>query len=152
MKKIPIAILTLAVLCAAGGVAAQEGKPPAKPGVPPAACCADAKAQMTQMNEHMARMQTLHDQLAKATTPQERQKLMDEQRREMQQGMNLMDQMRHGGAMMGGGMAMGQKGKPADQAMQMQMMQARMDMMQTMMHTMMDQQAAGGAMMAAPAK
>lgn len=152
MKRIPIAILTLAALCAAGGTAAQDGKAPAKPAAPPTACCADAKAQMAQMNEHMARMRTLHDQLAKASTPQERQKLMDEQHREMQQGMNLMDQMRHDGAMMGGGMAMGQKGKPADQAMQMQMMQARMDMMQTMMRTMMDQQAAGGVTMAAPAK
>ena len=152
MKRIPIAILTLAALCAAGGTAAQDGKAPAKPAAPPTACCADAKAQMAQMNEHMARMRTLHDQLAKASTPQERQKLMDEQHREMQQGMNLMDQMRHDCAMMGGGMAMGQKGKPADQAMQMQMMQARMDMMQTMMRTMMDQQAAGGVTMAAPAK
>ena len=46
---------------------------------------------------------------------------------------------------MGGG-TMGQKGKPADANAQMQMMQKRMDMMQMMMQTMMDQQ----GMMARP--
>jgi hypothetical protein len=76
-----------------------------------------------------------------ATTPGERQKVMEEQRQEMQAGMSMMNQMR-GGAMMGGmgGGMMGQKGKPADANAQMQMMQKRMDMMQMMMQTMMDQQ------------
>ncbi|MFN9029327.1 MAG: hypothetical protein ACK54C_08860 [Betaproteobacteria bacterium] len=153
MKRIPITVLTLAALCAAGSVAAQEGKAPSKPAAPPTACCVDAKAQMAQMNEHLTRMRALHDKFAKASTPEERQTLMDEQHREMKQGMDLMDKMRHDGAMMGGGMAMDCKGKPADQAMQMQMMQARMDMMQAMMHTMLDQQtAAGGATVPAPAK
>ena len=76
------------------------------------------------------------------TTPEERQKVMDEQRKEMQGSMATMDQMMQGGAMMGGmgAGAMGQTGKPADAAAQMQMMQKRMDMMQMMMQTMMDQQ------------
>jgi hypothetical protein len=77
-----------------------------------------------------------------ATTPEERQKVMDEQRQEMHGSMAMMNQMMQGGAMMGGmgsGM-MGQQGKPADAAAQMQMMQKRMDMMQMMMQTMMDQQ------------
>jgi hypothetical protein len=56
--------------------------------------------------------------------------------------------MMQGGTMMGGmgaGM-MGQKGEPAVAGAQMQMMQKRMDMMQIMMQTMMDQQ----GMMAGP--
>jgi hypothetical protein len=86
-------------------------------------------------------MQALHDRMISATTPAERQAVMDEQRKEMQAGMSMMNQM-HGGAMtegMGAGM-MGQQGKPADANAQMQMMQKRMDMMQMMMQTMMDQQ------------
>ena len=96
---------------------------------------------MGQMDEHTKSMQTLHDRMMSATTPEERQRVMDEQRKEMQGSMGMMNQMMRGGATPGGmgtGM-MGQKGKPADGA-QMQMMQKRMDMMQMMMQTMMDQQ------------
>ncbi len=105
-------------------------------------------SQMRQMDEHMKRMQALHDKMTSAATPEERQKVMDEQRQEMQECMTMMKPMMQGGAMMGGmgaGM-MGQKGQPADVNAQMQMMQKRMDMMQMMMQTMMDQQ----GMMAGP--
>jgi hypothetical protein len=96
---------------------------------------------MSQMDEHTKTMQALHDRMISATTPEERQKIMDEQRKEMHAGMAMMNEMQ-GGAMMGGmGTAMmGQKGKPADANAQMQMMQKRMDMMQMMMQSMMDQQ------------
>jgi hypothetical protein len=103
---------------------------------------------MGQMDEHMKTMQTLHDRMMSATTPEERQRVMDEQRKEMQGSMGMMNQMMQGGTTSGGmgtGM-MGQKGKPADIGAQMQMMQKRMDMMQMMMQTMMDQQ----GMMAGP--
>jgi hypothetical protein len=83
-----------------------------------------------------------------ATTPEERQRVMDEQRKEMQGSMGMMNQMMHGGTPTGGmgtGM-MGQRGMPADSGAQLQMMQKRMDMMQMMMQTMMDQQ----GMMAGP--
>ena len=110
---------------------------------------------MGQMDEHMKKMQALHERMASATTPEERQKVMDEQRAEMQAGMGMMNQMQGGGMMggMGGGM-MAQKGKPADQKAQMQMMEKRMDMMQMMMQTMMDQQTmmAGPKKLDAPAK
>jgi hypothetical protein len=101
---------------------------------------------MGQMDEHIKKMQVLHEQIASATTAEERQKAMDEQRKEMQAGMDMMNQM-HGGGMMGGmGSGMiAQKGKPADQKGQMQMMQKRMDMMQMMMQTMMDQQGMMGS-------
>jgi hypothetical protein len=98
--------------------------------------------QMGQMDEHMKRMQALHDKMASATAPEERQKVMDEQRQAMQRGMATMKPMMQGGAMMGGmgGGMMGQKGQAADASAQMQMMQKRMDMIQMMMQTMMDQQ------------
>jgi hypothetical protein len=119
------------------GVAATQPRPSMNTGSP-----------MGQMDEHMKNMQTLHDRMMSATTPEERQKVMDEQRKEMQGSMAMMGQMMQSDAMPGGkgtGM-MGQKGKPADAGAQMQMMQKRMDMMQMMMQTMMDQQ----GMMAGP--
>jgi hypothetical protein len=82
---------------------------------------------------------------------------MEEQRKEMQGSMGMMNQMMRGGATPGGmgtGM-MGQRGMPADTSAQLQMMQKRMDMMQMMMQTMMDQQgmmAGPPAMGAAPQK
>jgi hypothetical protein len=100
--------------------------------------------QMGRMDDHMKKMQALHEKMTSAASPEERQKLMDEQRKEMQSGMALMAPMMQGGMMggMGAGTMGGQKGKPADANMQMQMMQKRMDMMQMMMQTMMDQQGA----------
>jgi hypothetical protein len=103
--------------------------------------------QMGQMDEHMTTMQALHDRMMGASTPEERQKVMDEQRIEMQACMGMMRQMQADA--MTGGMGPGmmvQKGKPADAGAQMQMMQKRMDMMQMMMQTMMDRQ----EMMTAP--
>jgi hypothetical protein len=96
---------------------------------------------MGQMDEHMRKMQALHDRMMSAATPEERQKLMEEQRREMHAGMAMLNGMQ-GGTMMGGTGAgtMGAKSKPADPGAQMQMMQKRMDMMQMMMQSMMDQQ------------
>ena len=96
----------------------------------------------------MKKMQALHDKMMSAATPEERQKVMDEQRKEMQSDMAMMNQMMPGVGMMGsmGGGMMGQKGKPADATSQMQMMQKRMDMMQMMMQSMMDQH----GMMAGP--
>jgi len=148
-KSLAIAVGTL-VLLAAGMPLAQETKVPASN--PNAAATQSGSSmnmssQMGQMDEHMKTMQALHGKMMSATTPEERQKVMEEQRKEMQAGMGMMNQMQ-GGAMTGGmgaGM-MGQKGKPADANAQMQMMQKRMDMMQMMMQTMMDQQ----GMMASP--
>jgi len=149
-----MALLTLALAFGANAASSQESKDAPKPDVQ-TMCCTDSKAQMGQMDEHMKRMQGLHEKMANATTPEERQALMNDQRREMQQAMAMMHGMPHGGTMMGGaGMGMaGQKGKPLDQKTQMQMMEKRLDMMQMMMQTMLDQQgASGSAMMQAPAK
>jgi hypothetical protein len=97
------------------------------------------------MDEHMKKMQALHDKMMSAATPEERQKAMEDARKEMQDGMTMMKPMMQGGGMMGSGM-MAQKGKSADSNAQMQMMGKRMDMMQMMMQMMMDEQ----GMMTAP--
>ena len=139
------------VLLAAGMPLAQDTKAPvSKPGATASqpGPAMNMGSHMGQMDEHMKKMQALHEKIAGAPTPEERQKLMQEQRAEMQAGMGMMNQMAPGGGMMGGtgsGM-MAQKGKPTDAGAQMQMMQKRMDMMQTMMQSMMDQQ----GMMAGP--
>ena len=149
-KSLAIAVGSV-VLVASGMSFAQDAKAPASiAAATPARSGAPMNmgSQMGQMDEHMKKMQALHDRMTSATTPEERQKVMDEQRQEMQAGMGMMNQMMQGGGMMGGmgGGMMGQKGKPADATSQMQMMQKRMDMMQMMMQTMMDQQ----GMMAGP--
>jgi phage protein D len=99
---------------------------------------------MAQMDEHMKKMQALHEKMMSAATPEERQKAMEEARKEMQESMAMMKPMMQGGGMMGGGM-MAQKGKSADTGAQTQMMGKRMDMMQMMMQMMMDQQGMTGA-------
>jgi hypothetical protein len=76
----------------------------------------------------MQKMQDMHERMMAAKTPEERAKLMDEQMPAMQQGMAMMNAMRHphGG--------MGSNGMRHD------MMEKRMDMMQMMMTMMMDRQ------------
>ena len=148
MKKSVAIALSAALAFAAGTPFAQA------PASNPGATATQSRSSMSmsspmgQMDEHMKTMQALHNRMISATTPEERQKVMEEQRKEMQGGMATMNQMMQGGAMTGGmgPGTMGQKGKPADPGAQMQMMQKRMDMMQMMMQTMMDQQ----GMMAGP--
>jgi len=155
-KSLAIAIGAL-FLIAAGLPLAQDMKAPASnPSAPTMQPGSSMRmgGQMEQMDEHMKTMQALHEKMASATTPEERQKVMTEQRTEMQSCMVMMNQM-HSGGMMGGmdGGKMAQKGKPVDQTTQMQMMEKRMDMMQMMMQSMMDQQgAAARGMMTTPSK
>ena len=137
-KLLAIAVGTV-VLLGSGASLAQEAKaPPPKVTTTQTATMMAAQSPMGQMDERMKRMQVMHEMVMSATTPEERQRLMDEQRKEMQSSMAMMNQTMPGGATMGGGMT-GPKGKPVDTAAQMQMMQKRMDMMQMMMQTMMDQ-------------
>jgi hypothetical protein len=136
MKK-PLLFATATALLFSSVVALAQSTTTAAPSAK--APVAQSMPSMTQMDEHMKKMQTLHDQMTGATTPEQRQKAMDEARKEMQNGMAMMKPMMQGGGMMGGGM-MDQKGKAGDTATQMQMMGKRMDMMQMMMQMMMDQQ------------
>ncbi|MBS1135039.1 MAG: hypothetical protein H6R02_2180 [Burkholderiaceae bacterium] len=152
MKAIPTAVLALTALLLAGAASGQAVK--ATTAVSESKT-ASSSADMGQMDTHMKRMQELHVKLNSATTPEERQKLMDAQRLEMHQGMAMMQAMSHDGATMdGAGASMkGHAGKPIDQRTQMQMMERRMDMMQAMMQTMLDQQGApASSLMPAPVK
>jgi hypothetical protein len=156
-RSLAIAVGTVALL-AAGIPFAQDAQAPASK--PTATAMQSGSSmimggQIGQMDEHLQKMKALHEKMTSAATPEDRQKVMDEQRQEMQAGMSMMNQMMQGGGMTGsaGGGMMGQKGKPADANVQIPMMQKRMDMMQMMMQTMMDQQgmmAGPKAMAAAP--
>jgi hypothetical protein len=91
-------------------------------------------SQTQQMDQHMKEMQAIHERMMKATTPEERQKAMEDARKAMHGGMSMMNQ------------TMGRSDKPMSSPgmsggsnSQMQMMQKRMDMMQMMMQMMMDQ-------------
>ena len=135
----------LLVSAYAGAPMAQDAKAPSsRPDAmaPQAGASMNMGGHMAQMDDHMKKMQALHEKVTSARTPEDRQKAMQEQRAEMQAGMGMMNQMNSGGGKMGGmgGGMMGQKGKPADADAQMQLMQKRMDMMEMMMQTMMDQQ------------
>jgi hypothetical protein len=141
-KSLAVAVGTV-VLLAAGMPMAQDAKAPAS-NMPMAAQSGAPMSmgnQMAQMDEHMQMMKALHEKLMSATTPEARKIVMDKQREEMQACMGMMNQMHDGGMMggMGGGM-MAQKGTSPDSAAPTQMMQKRMDMMEMMMQTMMDQQ------------
>lgn len=155
MKTLSATLFAVATVFAAGAVSAQNSKAPAAGQGAEPMCCMDAHLPTSPMEAHMKRMQTLHEPVASATTPEDRQRLMDDQRRDMQQGMAMMQAMPRGGPMAGGaGMGtMGHEGKPADQKSQMQMMETRVDMRQTMMRVMMDRlDASGSGTVPAPTK
>ena len=77
MKKFAIFAIATAALFSGVVAVAQDTKSVTPVGNP-------GKA---QMDEHMKKLQTLHDRLMSATTPEKRQKAMDEARKEMQDGM-----------------------------------------------------------------
>ena len=95
------------------------------------------------MHEHMKNMQSMRDKMTNAKTPAERQALMDEHMKSMHEGMAMMKGMKdmkgmggmHGKAGMPG--MSGMKDMPMDMSKHHQMMEMRMDMMQTMVEMMM---------------
>jgi hypothetical protein len=95
--------------------------------------------QMAMMDKHMQAMREMHDKMSRARTPEERQALMAEHMKLMQEGMSMMGGMSRGNDMRGG------PASPNEMAARHRMMEKRMDMMQSMMQMMMDR------MQAAPA-
>lgn len=93
---------------------------------------ADAMERQTQA------MTAMHEKMMNAKTPEERRALMAEHMRAMRDGMGMMQKMGKSGGMAG----MGQKQEPAampcDMHMRQQMLEKRMDMMQSMVQMMMD--------------
>ena len=96
------------------------------------------------MQDRMQAMRAMHDKMMNAKTPAERQALMADHMKAMQEGMDMMKGMGGMGGMggmagmgaMGAGMGDG-KGMPAEMAKRHQMMEGRMEMMQMMMEMMM---------------
>ena len=95
------------------------------------------KMDMSKMDAQMKQMRDMHEKMMAAKTPEDRNKLMAEHMKTMQDGMKMMEGM--GGAGMSG-----MKGMPGGQAAagdmpgHHQMMDKRMEMMQSMMQMMMD--------------
>jgi hypothetical protein len=103
--------------------AAGVSSPAPAPQKAPTPAAADAQ---------MKTMQAMHEKMMAAKTSQERQALMAEHMKAMQEGLGMMD------GMQGGGM-------PADPASRQRMMEMHMDMMQSMMQMMMDRMPDGPA-------
>lgn len=83
---------------------------------------------MPGYSEQMKAMQVMHDKMMATTTPEERNALMAEQMKLMQNGMGMMNQMVQGAM----------SGTPSDMAAREGMTEQRMDMMQSMMQMLMD--------------
>ena len=94
---------------------------------------------MARMDEHMTAMRAMHDRMARASTPEERNALVAEHHKLMQEGMGMMGGMGPGGAGgMGGMMGPGAGPMAGDPAARQHWMEKRMEMMQSMMQMMMD--------------
>lgn len=131
--------------------AASAPKPAAKPApakAQPAAADKVAMEKMGLMDAKMKAMQDMHQKFMAAKTPEERMALMPEHMKAMQDAMTMMEDMR---ASKGdkGGMGMGMMGDKQggmgkmsmDMMSKHQLMEKRMDMMQSMMQMMMDRMA-----------
>ncbi len=86
------------------------------------------------MDAQMKAMREMHDKMMSAKTPEERNKLMAEHMKVMQDGMAMMGGM--SGSAMGG--MKGMQGVSGDMSAHHPMMEKRMEMMHSMMQMMMD--------------
>jgi hypothetical protein len=132
LRKISLAAALVATLSAC----APMTPAPAAGGMPGMASPPAAMAgRMAMMDTHMKSMREMHDKMARARTPEERNALMAEHMKLMQDGMAMMGGMGPGGMRGMGAMS-------ADGAGHQQMMEKRMEMMQSMMQMMMDRMSA----------
>ena len=90
--------------------------------------------QIAAMDSKMKAMCEMHEKMSNAKTPEERNALMAEHMKTMQDCMAMMGAM--GGAGMGS--MQGQKPMPGNMNERQQMMEKRMEMMEAMMQMMMD--------------
>ena len=96
---------------------------------------------LAHMDTQTKAMQTMHDNMMAAKTPEERNSMMAEHMKSMQDGMKMMEGMAKPG--MTGMKGMG--GMSAEMSAHHAMMEKRMSMMQTMMKMMMDRMAVAPA-------
>lgn len=117
------------------GACAQTPSAPTAGGMPGmTAPPAAITERMSKMDAHMRAMREMHEKLTRARTLEERNALMPEHMKLMQEGMALMGGMGPGGMRGMGGMG----SMSGDMAGHQQMMEKRMEMMQSMMQMMMD--------------
>ncbi len=143
MKIIPSIALAIAIAATgapawAASDAQQDAHHPAGAASAPKAKAMPGKSNpaMARMDGQMKAMREMHDKMMAAKTPEERNALMAEHMKTMQDGMAMMNGMSSGGT----------AGMQGDAATRSQMMEKRMQMMQSMMQMMMDR------LPAAPAK
>lgn len=131
---IPFRFIPLAVaLTAVGALTACNTAPAMRMGSTSTPSMA-ASDQMARMDTQMKTMQGMHEKMMNAKSAEERNKLMAEHMKTMQDGMAMMDRM--SGAGMGG--MKGMPGMAGDLEARQQMMEKRLEMMQAMMKMMMD--------------
>jgi hypothetical protein len=131
------------------GASAPAAAAPAPRTPAPAAAASTSPAgpmgvtgQPAGMEKHMKAMREMHEKMAKARTPKEREALMAEHMKLMQEGMAMMDGMKGMGGMAPQGAVAPASATPAAR---MQALEQRMDMMQSMMQMMMDRMPAPAA-------
>lgn len=144
MISIRHTLIGICVATASVGVLAQSGDEhkghhpadSAAPAAPPRSAPAPSMGMQERgaMDQQMKDMQAMHDKMVSAKTPEERQALMAEHMKMMQNGMAMMKQM---GPMSGMG---GMQGGPSKGGMleRQERTEKRMDMMESMMQMMMD--------------
>jgi hypothetical protein len=95
---------------------------------------------MAGMKDQMKTMHEMHEKMMAANSPEERNSLMAEHGKVMQEGMAMMKRVNRGAmpGMQGGG---GMPSAQGDMVTRPEMMEQRMDMMQSMMQMMMDRMA-----------
>ena len=96
---------------------------------------------LAHMDTQTKAMQTMHEKMMSAKTPEERNSMMAEHMKSMQDGMKMMEGMASAGMKGVFGMA----GMSGDMSAHHAMMEKRMAMMQTMMKMMMDRMPAASA-------
>ncbi len=100
------------------------------------------------VDAQIAHMRALHERLSRAKTPQERQALMAEQTKVMQESMTVMRDMHSMHGQGGMQMGMGQGDMSEHMGMHRDMMAQHMELMQEMMQMMVDRMGmTGGNMM-----
>lgn len=128
-----VTFLALVSACVSPG-APYEAKPNEHASHHPDAVPTAPSPSMSATQGRMKVMREMRDKMMNAKTPAERQALMADHMKTMQDGMEMMKGMAGMGAMGEG------KGMPAEMAKCHQMMEGRIEMMQMMMEMMMQRQ------------
>ena len=140
-----LAVLSLAALATACASPGSMNAAPAA-GMSPGMSHGGTSMPTAAMDPRMKAMKDMHQEMMTAKGPAERQALMADHMKAMQEGMAMMKEMHGGMQGMGGMSGMDHsKGMPAGMAQRQQMMTEHMAMMQMMMDMMMQRMPASPA-------